>query len=212
WIRYVYDSDDFRPDPAQRYIVLTPEAIDSALTRKATSYATYVDQAFKRDAWDIRTGLRVERDGLTDETLVSPRLRVNWQPGASARYFTTAGLFHQSPRYLDLAANAANTLENEKVTHASVGVEYFFNTRWSLLAEAYHQNLDNLVVDQDRASGTFANIGDGTSRGVDVVLKGTIREGLYATATYSWNDAEIDRKDGRGVVADEFSREHVATL
>jgi hypothetical protein len=212
WIRYVYDSDDFRPDPAQRYIVLTPEAIDSALDRSATNYAAYVDQAFKRDAWDLRTGLRVERDGLTDETLVSPRLRVDWQPGTSARYFATAGLFHQSPRYLDLAANAANTLENEEVRHASVGFEYFFNTRWSVLTEAYHQDLDNLVVDQDRASGTFANIGDGTSKGVDVVLKGTIREGLYASATYSWNDAEIDRKDGRGAVADEFSREHVGTL
>ncbi|WP_298577705.1 TonB-dependent receptor [uncultured Luteimonas sp.] len=212
WIRYVYDSDDFRPDPGQRYIVLTPENIDSALSRTATNYAGYVDQAFKFGAWDIRTGVRLERDDLTDESLVSPRIRANWRPAKRVRYFATAGLFHQSPRFLDLAANAANTLENEEITHTSVGVEYFFNTRWSVLTEAYHQDLDNLVVDQDRASGTFANIGDGTSKGVDVVLKGTIREGLYATATYSWNDAEIDRKDGRGVVADEFSREHVATL
>lgn len=212
WIRYVYDSDDFRPDPAQRYIVLTPENIDSTLSRTATSYAGYVDQAFKRGAWDIRTGVRLERDGLTDESLVSPRFRANWQPGTRVRYFATAGLFHQSPRFLDLAANAANTLENEEITHASLGFEYFYNARWSLLAEAYRQDLDNLVVDLDRASGTFANIGDGTSQGVDVVVKGTIREGLYATATYSWNDAEIDRQDGRGTVADEFSREHVATL
>src|SRR5690606_2158985 len=47
WIRYVYDSDDFRPDPGQRYIVLTPENIDSTLSRTATNYAGYVDQAFK---------------------------------------------------------------------------------------------------------------------------------------------------------------------
>jgi hypothetical protein len=212
WIRYVYSSNDSRPDPAQRYIVLTPENIDASLGRTATNYAAYVDQAFKRGAWDLRTGLRVERDGLTDETLVSPRLRLNWQPGRQARYFATAGLFYQSPRYLDLAANATNTLENEKVTHASIGVEYFFNDRWSALAEAYHQDLDNLVVGLDRASGTFANIGEGRSYGFDVVVRGTIREGLYATATYSYNDAEIDRKDGRGTVADEFSREHVATL
>lgn len=212
WIRYVYDSDDFRADPDQRYIVLTPENIDSALSRTATNYAGYVDQAFKRGAWDIRTGVRLERDGLTDESLVSPRFRVNWQPGTRVRYFATAGLFHQSPRFLDLAANVANTLENEKITHASLGLEYFPNERWSVLTEAYRQDLDNLVVDLDRASGTFANIGDGTSQGIDVVAKGTIREGLYATATYSWNDAEIDRKDGRGAVADEFSREHVATV
>lgn len=74
--------------------------------------------------------------------------------------------------------------------------------------EAYYQDLDNLVVDLDRASGTFANIGDGTSYGVDVVASGTIR----ATATYSYNDAQIDRKDGRGDVPADFSREHVATL
>ncbi|WP_407353484.1 TonB-dependent receptor [Luteimonas sp. R10] len=212
WIRYVYDSDDFRPDPEQRFIVLTPDNINSSLSRKATNYAGYVDQAFKRGAWDIRTGVRLERDGLTDESLVSPRFRVNWQPSRSVRYFATAGLFHQSPRFLDLAANAANTLENEKITHGSFGLEYFPNDRWSVLTEAYYQDLSNLVVDLDRASGTFANIGDGTSYGFDVVVKGTIREGLYTTATYSYNDAEVDRKDGRGAVADEFSREHVATL
>lgn len=212
WTRYVYDSDDFRPDPAQRFIVLTPENINASLDRKATSYAAYVDQVFKRDAWDLGAGVRLERDGLTDETLVSPRLRLNWQRSKRVRYFATAGLFHQSPRFLDLAANEANTLENEEITHASVGLEYFPSDRWSVLTEAYYQDLANLVVDLDRANGTFANIGDGTSYGLDVVVKGTIREGLYATATYSYNDAEVDRKDGRGAVADEFSREHVATL
>jgi len=212
WIRYVYRSNDFRSDPEQRYIVLTPENINAALSRKATNYAAYVDQALKHGAWDFRTGVRLERDGLTDESLVSPRFRVNWQPSRSVRYFGTAGLFHQSPRFLNLAANAANTLENEKITHGSVGFEYFLNDRWSVLTEAYYQDLDNLVVDLDRASGTFANIGDGTSYGFDVVVKGTIREGLYATATYSYNDAEVDRKDGQGAVAADFSREHVATL
>lgn len=212
WIRYVYDGDDTRPDPDQHFIVLTPANIDSSLSRKATTYAAYVDQAFKIGSWDIRTGVRLERDGLTDENLVSPRFRVNWQPDPSFRYFATAGLFHQSPRFLDLAANAANTLENEEITHASIGLEYFPNERWSVLTEAYYQDLANLVVDLDRASGTFANIGDGSSYGLDVVVRGTIREGLYAAATYSYNDAKVDRKDGLGAVADDFSRKHVATL
>ena len=212
WIRYIYDGDDVRPDPGQRFIVLTPENINASLVRKATSYAAYVDQVLKRDTWDLRTGVRLERDGLTDETLVSPRVRATWRPSLSFRYFATAGIFHQSPRFLDLAANASNTLENEKITHGSVGLEYFPNDSWSVLTEAYYQNLGNLVVDLNRASATFANIGDGTSYGFDVVVKGTIREGLYATATYSYNDAEVDRRDGHGAVADEFSRKHVATL
>jgi hypothetical protein len=212
WIRFIYDEDDFRADPDQRYIVLTPADTNSSLTQKETSYASYVEQVFERGDWDIRTGLRFERDGFADESFASPRLGVNWRPSETVRYFATAGLFHQSPRFLDLAANTANDLKTEEITHGSLGFEYYPNSSWSVLTEAYYQNLDSLVVDLDRVSGTFANIGDGTSYGVDIVVTGAIREGIYATATYSYNDAVIDRKDGRGEVAADFSREHVATF
>ena len=105
--------------------------------------------------------------GLT--SFASPRFSVNWLPGNKIRYFATAGLFHQSPRYLQLAANESNALKTEEITHSSIGFEFFPYNTWSLLTEAYHQNLDKLVVDLDRVSGTFANIGDGTSYGVDIV-------------------------------------------
>ncbi len=212
WIRFVYDQDDFRPDPDQRFIVLTPANTNSSLNQKEMSYAGYVDQLFELGDWDFRTGVRLERDGFADESFASPRFSVNWWPGNTIRYFATAGLFHQSPRYLHLAANASNDLETEEITHRSIGFEFFPYNRWSVLTEAYYQNLDNLVVDLDRVSGTFANIGDGRSYGVDIVVNGTIREGIYTTATYSYNDAVVDRKDGRGEVAADFSREHVATL
>ena len=212
WNRFVYDDDDFRPDPSQRFIVLTPANINSALRQKETNYAAYLDQVFERGDWDIRTGVRFERDGFADQSFASPRFSVNWRPSRSFRYFATAGLFHQSPRFLQLAANPSNKLKMEEITHGSVGFQYFPNSNWSVLTEAYYQNLDKLVVDLDRAGGTFANIGDGTSYGVDIVANGTIREGLYATATYSYNDAVVDRKDGRGDVAAKFSRDHVATL
>lgn len=212
WIRFVYDNDDFRENPDQHYIVLTPAHTNAALTRKETNHAVYLDQVWEFGDWDFRTGLRLERDGFADENITSPRFSINWRPGPAIRYFATAGIFHQSPRYLDLAANAANRLETEKITHSSLGFQYYLNRNWSLLSEAYYQNLDNLVVDLDKVSGTFANIGDGTSYGVDFVLQGTLREGIYSTATYSYNDASVDRKDGRGEVAADFSREHVATL
>ncbi|MDQ8200674.1 TonB-dependent receptor [Pelagicoccus enzymogenes] len=212
WNRFVYDQDDFRPDPDQRYITLTPASINASFTKKETSYAAYIDQVFERGDWDIRAGLRFDRDGFADESFASPRFSVNWRPSNTLRYFATAGLFHQSPRYLDLAADSSNTLENEEITHGSIGVQFFPNENWSVLTEAYYQNLDKLVVDLDRVSGTYSNIGDGTTYGLDIVVNGTIREGLYTTATYSYNDATIDQKDGRGEVAADFSREHVATL
>lgn len=212
WNRYVYDDDDFRPDPEQRYIVLTPEDTNSSLSRKETSYAGYVDQVFEVGDWDFGTGLRLERDGFANESFVSPRFSVNWRPTKTVRYFATAGIFHQSPRYLELAANESNNLKTEKIIHSSIGFKYFPSQSWSLLTEVYYQSLDDLVIEFDRVNGTFANSGDGSSYGVDFVVNASIREGLYATATYSYNDAVVDRKDGRGEVAAEFSREHVATL
>lgn len=212
WQRFSYDHNDFRPDPAQRFIVLTPGNINSAIRQKETNYAGYVDQVFRVGDWDVGTGLRFERDGFADESFASPRFSLNWQQDKSVRYFATAGLFHQSPRYLALAANPSNQLKTEKISHSSVGFKYFLSNNWSVLTEAYYQKLDDLVVDLDRAKGTFANKGDGSSHGVDIVLSGTIREGLYTTATYSYNDIVIDQKDGRGELAADFSRKHVATL
>jgi outer membrane cobalamin receptor len=167
---------------------------------------------FELGDWDVRTGVRFERDGFADESFASPRFSTNWRPSARVRYFATAGLFHQSPRFLDLAANPENDLKTEEITHGSVGFEVFPSSNWSVLTEAYYQSLDSLIVDLDRVSGTFANIGEGTSYGVDIVARGTISEGLYATATYSYNDIVIDQKDGRGELPADFSREHVATL
>lgn len=212
WNRYVYDGDDYRPSPEQRFIVLTPADTNASLNQKETNYAGYVDQVFELGDWDVRTGLRLEQDGFADESFASPRFSVNWRPGNTIRYFATTGLFHQSPRYLDVAANPSNTLKTEKITHSSVGFEYFLDSNWTLLTEAYYQDLDNLVVDLDRVNGTFANIGEGKSHGIDFVVNGTIREGIYATATYSYNDIVIDRRDGRGAVPADFSREHIATL
>jgi 5-hydroxyisourate hydrolase-like protein (transthyretin family) len=212
WNRFVYSSNDSRPSPDQRYIVLTPARINSSLLRKETSFAGYVNQVFERGDWDFGTGLRFEQEGFADESFASPRFSVDFQPAGKLRYFATAGLFHQSPRYLQLAANESNKLKTEQITHSSIGFEYLPFDRWSVLTEAYYQQLDDFVVSLDRARGTFANIGEGTSYGVDVVLKGTIREGIYATATYSYNDVVIDKKDGRGEVPADFNREHVATL
>lgn len=212
WQRFIYDSNDFRPNPAQRFIVLEPGNINSAIKQRETNYAGYVDQVFEQGDWDFGTGLRLERDGFAEESFASPRFSVNWQPGKSVRYFATAGLFYQSPRFLELAANTSNKLKNEKITHSSVGFKYFLDNNWSVLTEGYYQSLDELVVDLDRAKGTFANKGDGTSYGVDIVVNGSIGEGLYTTATYSYNDIVIDQKDGRGDLAADFSRKHVATL
>src|SRR5690606_22954198 len=58
WNIYTYDSDDFRPDPEQRYITLTPEALNSRYDQTEINYALYVDQEFSAGDWSFRAGAR----------------------------------------------------------------------------------------------------------------------------------------------------------
>jgi hypothetical protein len=212
WDRFVYRSTDPRP-PGQQYITLTPEDIDSVYEAKETSYAAYGEQVFEFSQWDLRAGLRYDYDGFSEESLVSPRLAANWLPRPDMRVSATAGVFYQSPRFLVRAANPENfDIENERITHVSVGFEQSFGPNWSLLVEPYYQWLDNLIVEPERTSGRVTNDGDGTNLGLDVVLSRRFADGWFGNVVYAYNDARIDDNDGFGEYDADFNREHFFSI
>ena len=208
WDRFVYRTTDPRP-PGQDYITLTPENVNSLYTARETSYAAFGEQVFEFDAWDLRAGLRYDRDGFSSESLVSPRLAANWRVGPGFRIAATAGVFYQSPRFLVRSASPDNfAIENEQITHLSVGFERDFGRNWSLLVEPYYQVLDNLVVAEGRTSGRAANDGEGTNLGVDLVLTRRFANGWFGNVVYAYNDARIDDNDGLGEYDADFNRTH----
>ena len=212
WDRFVYRSTDPRP-PGQDYITLTPDDLNSDFDASETSYAAYGEQIFEFGRWDLRTGLRYDRDGFSDESLVSPRLAANWRVAPGTRISATAGVFYQSPRFLVRSANPENfDIENERITHVSVGFERDFGETWSLLVEPYYQWLDNLVVEEGRTSGRVTNAGEGTNLGVDVVLSRRFADGWFGNVVYAYNDARIDENDGAGEYPTDFNREHFFSI
>jgi hypothetical protein len=212
WDRFVFRSTDPRP-PAQQYITLTPEDINSVFEAKETSYAAYGEQVFEFGRWDLRAGLRYDYDGFADQSLVSPRLAANWRPEPGMRVSATAGVFHQSPRFLVRGASPENFgIENERITHVSVGFERLFGLNWSLLVEPYYQWLDNMVVEQGRTSGRVTNDGDGTNLGLDVVLSRSFANGWFGNVVYAYNDARLNDDDGFGDYDADFNREHFFSI
>jgi hypothetical protein len=198
WDRFVYRTTDPRL-PGQQYITLTPDDIDSVYEAKETSYAAYGEQVFEFAHWDLRAGLRYDRDG--------------WRPEPGMRVSATAGVFYQSPRFLVRAASPENfDLENERITHVSVGFERSFGPDWSLLIEPYYQWLDNVVVEQERTGGRVTNEGEGTNLGLDVVLSRRFEDGWFGNVVYAYNDARIDDNDGFGEYDADFNREHFFSI
>lgn len=213
WIRYQYDSGDFRPDPDQRYIVLTPANTNAAFSRSELQYAAYVEQVFAVGQWDLRTGLRYDYDRFSDDSYLSPRLSANYRFSPATRLSMTAGTFYQSPRFLDRAADPTNfNLANEKTNHVSLGVNRRIGKNWDVLVEAYYQQLRDLVTEPDAVTGLATNNGEGTSYGLDVVVNRRFAEEWSANAVYSYNAATLDDNDGSGEYDAPFNHEHLFSI
>ncbi len=213
WIRYEYETDDSRPDESQNYIVLTPEQSDSFYEESDLYYAAYAEQSFEFDRWSLSAGLRYDYDGFNDEGYTSPRLAADFRLAPSTRLSVTAGLFYQAPRIIDRAANASNAdLGWEELTHFSIGVEHLLSRRWTVVAEAYYRQLDDLIIDLDAVTGATANSGDGESYGLDVVFNGSFGKGWRANLAYSYNDTELNDNDGAGDYPSDNNNEHLLSL
>jgi len=209
WIRFIYDQNDYRPSSDQKYIELKPEYVDNSYSVSAQSYAAYVEQVFEYSTWDFRAGTRFDKDGLSGEELLSPRLGVNWFSSPTLTVSATAGIFYQTPRILDKARDPSNiNLKNEKTTQYSLGIDKTLNYQWNVIAETYYQDLENLVVNIDRVSGAANNKGTGESYGLDVVLNRRFTERWSANASYSFNEATIDQHDGLGSLTADYNRPH----
>ena len=209
---FVYDSNDYRADPALPYAILTPALYNTVLDESALRAAAYLDQSFDIGTVSVRPGLRLDHDGLLDDTVVSPRLQVNWQATPETRLSLTSGIFYQPPRLLEVAANSANlALKPERSTHIGLGIEHYFSNDYRLLVEAYYQKLDDLIIESDQVTGLLGNDADGWSAGIDWLLSRRFYDGWSGTLRYSYNKSMADNNNGRGDVPSDFSRPHLAS-
>ncbi|HET6564155.1 MAG TPA: TonB-dependent receptor, partial [Xanthomonadales bacterium] len=213
WIRYEYETADSRPDESQNYIVLTPEQSNSFYEESELYYAAYAEQTFEFDRWSVSTGLRYDFDGFNDEGYTSPRIAADFRLAPNTRLSATAGLFYQAPRVTDRAANVSNAyLGWEELAHFSVGIEHILSSRWTVIAEAYYRQLDDLIIETDAVTGAAANSGDGESYGLDVVLNGSFGRGWRTNLAYSYNDTELNDNDGAGDYPSDNNYEHLLSL
>jgi hypothetical protein len=213
WTRYVYDATDSRENPTQRYILLTPADFDSRLSAAQTRIAAYADYTWHVGDYAITPGVRYDQDGFADDSMVSPRLMLNWRPDPMTHFWMAGGVYYQAPRYLDLAADALNIgLEHERSTQMVAGLSRHLADDLRFSAEAYHQRLDDLIVRDDRTTGLARNLGEGTGSGIDLSLSKRMSDTWSASATYSYSRARRDDNLGEGEYDADWDRPHAFGL
>lgn len=213
WQRFEYDSDDFRTNPEQQYVVLSPESFNSTLDETSRLYSLYADQTFEFDSLDLRLGLRADRDSLASETIISPRLSANFHLNERAKLVLTAGRYNQAPRFNDRASDPDNIgLEHEITDQLSAGLSYLLRPDIELLVEPYYQSLSNLIVEADGIEQSFLNTGEGSSWGVDSAIIKRFGNGWAANFNYSYNKAEVKDAADLDYYDADFSRPHSISI
>jgi len=209
FVRYVYDQDDFREDPDQQFIVLTPDRYNSIFQRTATDVAAYVDHAFVFGDVTIRPGVRYDKDDLTDESLVSPRLTMGWQVADDTKVTLSGGVFYQRPEFLEFASNVNNDLKNEKSVQVNLGVTQNITRDISAFGEIYYHKLDDVVILTDATNGAANNDGDGFVAGIDLALNKRLSDNWLGSISYSYSQSELDENNGEGAFDADFHRPHI---
>ena len=209
FIRYTYDQEDFRADPNQQYIVLSPGRYNRTFQRDATDYSAYMDHAFVWGDYTFRPGIRFDRDDLTDESLISPRFTLGWQVTDDTKLTLTGGVFYQRPDYLEFAFDPNNDLENEKSTQVNLGVVHAVSDTVTATGEIYYHKLDDLVVLTDTTNGAANNNAEGYVAGIDIGLNKRLSDNWSGSINYSFSDAEMDENDGRGAFDADYHRPHI---
>lgn len=140
----------------------------------------------------LRSGIRSDRSTQTDQRSWDPRLSADISLGANATLLLAWGIYHQVPDPLHFEPPLGDPgLPPMRSRQLVAGFQLGSPEAALVRVEAYAKEYDELaLVDRD---GRVIGSGEGSSRGLDLFLRGRLGWGIDGRAAYSLVDA--DRTD-----------------
>ena len=211
---YVFDSDDFRASPQQRYIVTTPDQVDSRFDAAQGQFATFAEWSLTPvQRFTVNAGGRYAFNQLNGRSYWSPRLSSSFRLTGRTRLNMATGVYYQTPLFdVSTAATQNEDLENERAVHLITGVSHYLRDDLKLTAEMYAKDFDDLIVHPDRTSQLRTNAGDGWARGIDLSLIKRLVAKFYGQVNYSFSRSERNDHDGLGRYDSDFNQPHIFSV
>ena len=211
---YVFDSGDFRAGPEQKFIVTSPDQINSRFDDSRSRFATFVEWTLTpAPRLTVNSGLRHSFNQFDDRHYWSPRFSSTLRISDRTRLNLATGVYYQTPEFNVFTAAAANEkLKNERALHLITGVSHYLRDDLKFTSELYAKRFDDLVVRPNRASQLRTNAGDGWARGVDVSLIKRLVARFYGQVNYSFAASRRDDNDGLGSYDSDFNQPHIFSL
>lgn len=175
------------------------------------AYAQLAWQATSR--LSISPGVRVDRYGITQQTLVSPRVSARFRMASRFALNFATGIYRQPPASFILALTPANrSLQAQQAIHAIAGFAWQVREDTRVNVEAYQKNYDDLLIQPTRSLPQFFNSGTSQVRGIEVTAQKALSGRFAGQAAYAYTFARRKLTADGTSFPSEVTRPHQLTL
>jgi hypothetical protein len=197
---YVFNSNNYRPNPNQYYTVAYPQFYNQNIQKRAFNASAYADYSFlvlKKITFNV--GARFDYTGFSDQYMVSPRISGNYQLNEKNSINFAAGIYYQDPVYLNVTQQPdGHKIQNQKLTEAILGYKKYFRPDLKLVVEAWCKQFDKVAVYATNGSPLMTNTGNGLAYGADISFTKRLTKKIHGMVSYSYMQSTRNDNNGLG--------------
>ncbi|NUN69890.1 MAG: TonB-dependent receptor [Bacteroidetes bacterium] len=211
---FVFGPNDYRPDPAKKFIVLDPMFINSVQKATKAAGAVFAEYTYSpTEALMFIPSVRYEYSGFNERSYISPRVSASYFINERVKISAATGLYYQPVELRTISLDVRNALlDHERAVHYIAGITAYLTDDVKLTAEVYHKDLSDLIVKTDRTSDLRKNTGTGHARGIDLGLVKKFVGHWYGQLNYSYSSSLRDNRDGLGEYRSDFDQPHIFNI
>ncbi len=211
---FVFDANDYRPDPSKNFIILDPAFINSSAKSLKSTAASFVEYDYSpTEVIKLVPSVRYEYSEFNKKSYVSPRFSASYQLNEHTKISAAAGVYYQQVELRTMSMDYRNALlNNEKAIHYIAGITTYLSDDVKLTTEIYHKDLNDLVIKTDRTSDLRKNGGSGYARGIDIGLVKKFVDQWYGQMNYSYSISKRNDSNGTGEYDSDFSQPHIFNI
>ena len=190
-----------------------PNRTNRMILGTTTSAYAYGQITFRPTAkFSVTPSIRLDRYGVTDETLGSPRLSARFQASNKVAITFATGLYRQTPSLFSMSLTTANrNLKSQKAFHVVGGIEWLAMEDLRVRAEVFSKQYDNLVIQPVLGNFNYANTGSGEANGVEISMQKALRGKWAGQISYSYVQSKRQITDGGFAFPADEDRPHQFT-
>ena len=156
----------------------------------------------------ITPQIRIDRIGLTKETLASPRISARYTISEKLFLNAAAGIYRQTPDVFNFTVSSNRNLKSQSATQVVGGFEWMATRDVRVRAEVFDKRYRRLVVRPFNNFTSLTNDGEGYARGLELSAQRSLTGNFSGQLSYSFVRSRRSLCDGCILFPSDTERPH----